>query len=415
MLKIALYIILVAEAFFFTWMDKRAFGNYFSPLAVLAFPLIFIIGLALLTSTVLGFVPVSHELLYLSICGLLIFWSGSLFWSLLIPSSILSRVSRNFTMGEIPVSFNLRKIMLVVSWMVIALMAYSFVFAYSSTVSVSDVGTDEFTRAYGGSGWAGHVLGFTIPLIIFWIGIVSRKDYFVLLTVVCLVFLCLLYQVKTWLFIPLIGGVLVRMYYAGKLKIKILPALLAAVVVVLLFMLTYAYSIDAEEYTFWEKIEMLLKHFTGYVYAGVLGFSEHTRQGLPLGVDPEGLFANLRNLFNVIAGREVSGVVSPYHVLIDEKGLVDVNVKTFFGTILVNGGIVIAIIYTFFLSIIFYFLWILSSLTRNYWLVIMYTFFASALVVGWFDFYYNQLPFLELPFYIGIFALLTYKKNRKLT
>jgi hypothetical protein len=112
------------------------------------------------------------------------------------------------------------------------------------------------------------------------------------------------------------------------------------------------------------------------------------------------------NIWNYLSGGEIKGVVSDYHVMIDNKNIVDVNVKTFFGTIYIYAGAWWGLIYTVTLSLVLYFNWIMSALSKNYWVVVLYAFLSSPLVIGWFDFYYNQLTFIELPFIIICFMLI---------
>jgi oligosaccharide repeat unit polymerase len=412
MLNLALLLVLIAEVVFFTHFDKKIFGNYFSPVVILSYPIILILALAIVFSTALDFLPVNNSVLLLCIVGVFFFWFGSFFWSVIIPSKVINNVAERFKDPHIEVSANLKKVFQVFAWVVISIMLFSFYKTYRSFGHISAVGSDEFSSDYGGHGATGHILGLAIPLLIFFISIAKKKDYLTLLTIVFLVFLLLLYRVKTWLYIPLIGGVLLRYYNLRKFRIRIFPILISVLIVVLLFLLSYAFSVKADNYTFWEKVLMLLKHLTGYIFAGVLGFGEHIKHNFPIGESPKGLFMPYINLYNVITGHQVTGVVSPYHVFIDRRCLEDVNVKTFFGTILINGGYLIGILYTLIMSIILYFIWIVASVTKNYWFVILYVFFAAALVLGWFDFYYNQLPFLELPAYMIIFIILTNKKPK---
>ncbi|MEI6123841.1 MAG: DUF6337 family protein [Bacteroidota bacterium] len=411
MLTLALLLVLIVEVISFTYFDKKIFGNYFSPIVILAYPLILIVALAICFSTLLEFLPVSNSLLLLCIVGVFFFWFGSLFWSVIIPSKVTFNIASSFKSHKIEVSDKVKIAFQLFACIVIAVMLLSFYNTFRLFGNISSVGTDEFSADYGGHGVTGHVLGLAIPLLIFFVSIAKKKDYFTLCIIVLLVFLLLLYRVKTWLYIPLIGGVLLRLYNERRIKLRFFPILLSALLVLLLFLLTYAFSVKADNYSFWEKIVMLLKHFMGYIFAGVLGFGEHLKHNLPMGENPKALFMPFINLYNFISGNEVTGVVSPYHVYIDRLRLEDVNVKTFFGTILINGGYLIGIFYTLTVSVFLYFIWIVASVSKNYWFVLLYIFFAAALALGWFDFYYNQLPFLELPAYIIIFIILTRKKQ----
>ncbi|NVO02406.1 MAG: oligosaccharide repeat unit polymerase [Bacteroidetes bacterium] len=408
MLNHALLLVLIVEVIFFTYFDKKTYGNYYSPVVILSYPLLAIILLAFLFCAPLGFKPISTSLLLLCNFGLLVFWFGSFFWSVIIPARVLQRVSEKFEKPENLVSFKLKTSLQILAWLIIIFMLYSFMLTLQKYGSISASGSDGFTKEYGGQGIQGHVLGLAIPLLIFFIGISKKRDLFTIATIVFLVIVCFLYRVKNWLFIPILGGILIRFFYERKFRINPFKIIIFAILVLLLFVLSYAFTVRANE----NGLIFLLKHFMGYIYAGVLGFGEHINQNMPVGVDPKVLFMPFINIYNYVTGSEVTGVVSSYHVLIDKRGLEDVNVKTFFGTILIYGGYYIGVCYTLLLSIFFYFIWIVASLSKNYWMVVLYVFLATALALGWFDFYYNLLPFLELPIYMIILIILTNKKRK---
>lgn len=412
MLNYLLLMVLIAEVAFFTYFDKKVYGNYFSPVLILSYPLLIIVSLVVFFGDLLGFKPLNSNVLIIFFFGLGIFWSGSLFWSLILPRSTLERVKSNKEKIHFEVSAKVKHILMAISWAIIVYMLLMFYFTLNRYGGIEASSSDEFTTSYGGGGLQGHVLGLVIPLMIFFIGIVKKKDFPIIVTILFLVIISLFYRVKTWLFIPIIGGILLRFFNERKVKFNIPFVVISVAVVMLLFGLTYAYGVKADNFSFVQKLSLLLHHFVSYVYAGILGFSEHLNQGLPIGASPKALFMPLVNMWNFIVGGEVTGVISPYHVFIDLKGLDDVNVKTFFGTILINGGYFIGIVYMAGLSILLYLLWILASSSRNYWLIVMYIFFASALVIGWFDFYYNQLTFNELPVYLVVLMLLSRKKQK---
>jgi hypothetical protein len=212
MFNIILFIVLCTEVFLFTAFDKRAYGNVFSPVVILSYPALIIIALAMFIAPLFGFRPLSSNLLLLFITGTFIFWLGSLFWSVVMPLAAVNKMIRPFQKPGAIVHPPFRKIVLVLAWIVIGYMMFSFVTVYRSFGSASALGSDEFAYAYGGSGWAGHILGLSVPLLIYFIGIVRRRDILVIVTIFFLVLTSLVYGVKTWLYLPLIGGVIMRFY-----------------------------------------------------------------------------------------------------------------------------------------------------------------------------------------------------------
>jgi len=413
MMKWLLYMALFSEVMLMLWYDRRVYGNYFSPLTILSVPLLIILGLALALAETAGFRPVSYEVIMLYIFGFPVFWMGSLFWSVVVPQKKLAAMAEAFKTplpaSEIP----FKQIVLVLSWFVIVAMGFSFGRTFMKYGSIGAIGSDQFAYDYSGSGVFGHILVLGIILVIYLIGIVRKGDYLLLLTTTILIVLILLQQVKTWLYIPLIGGFLLRYYNIRKTKINPGKSVLLGIAVVVLFFLSYYFAVGIQEGDFVRKNYNIFRHFLGYVFAGVLGFGEHMHQSLPVGDIPQLLVMPFINIYRLVTGQEITGVVSSYHVLIDVKNVVDVNVKTFFGTVYIYGGTVWGLIYIFFLGMLLYLNWVMAAVSRNYWFIVLYALVASPLFLGWFDFYYNQLTMVELPVMVVIILFLTqFKPSR---
>jgi len=414
LLNLLLYIILFAEIVFITYFDKKVFANYFSPAILLSYPILIVVTITFIAGPWFGFIPISGGLFLLMIVGIALFWAGSLFWSRIIPlketEKFVNKISRPFNFD----SASFQKTVLIVAWVVILFLSWSFISTYRKYNNSDAIGTEEFVHSFGGSSLAGHIMGLTIPLLIIFIGIVKKKDYLIIITILFLLTISVLYQVKTWLYVPIIGGLLLRYFNKPKIKIKVIYIVIFVITIMILFGLTYVFAMqDRKDFSFFEKVGLLFNHFMGYLFAGILGFGEHINQHLPVGETPRALFMPFINVYHLILGNPLEGVVSSYHVFIDKNNLVDVNVKTFFGTIFINGGYLVGSIYIVGLSIILYFLWIVATITKNFWFIVLYVFLASALVLGWFDFYYNQLPFLELPAYMIIIIFVSNIKRKK--
>lgn len=408
MMNWILYMALCSEVLLMLWYDRRAFGNYFSPLAVLSFPLLVILLLALALAEPLGFRPVSTEVIMLYIIGLPVFWCGSIFWSVVIPQKKLAMAAAAFKQPLQVSKIPFTSVVLVLSWFVIVAMGFSFINTFMRYGgSIGAIGSDAFAYDYSGNGVFGHILVLGIILVIYLIGVIRKGEPLLLITVLLLIVLILLQQVKTWIYVPLIGGFLLRYYNLRKAKISPIRMLLLLFVVVALFFLSYYFAVGIQEGDFWRKNYNIFRHFLGYVFAGVLGFGEHMKQSLPIGELPQLLVMPFTNLYRFVTGQEVTGVVSNYHVLIDLKDMVDVNVKTLFGTIYIYGGNFWGVIYVFLMGMMLYFHWLMAGLSKNYWFAVLYALMASPLFIGWFDFYYNQLTFVELPVIVVIILFLT--------
>ena len=406
MIQWLLFAALIFETLFFTRYDKKVYGNYLSPVAILSFPLICIILLSLLTGKILDFKPLSNEILLISIVGIAVFWSGSLFWSIIIPEPQLIKTASLFKNDNKQTVFPLKNIILILSWFIIVIMSYSFIFTFLKFNSISSIGTDEFVYNYSGKGFTGHVMVLGIFTLIYLIGMVKKYDYFTIITIILLIILLILQQVKTWLYVPIIAGIILRIYNQRKIKVKLYHIIELLLIIVILFVFSYYFAAIYNKGSFGERFIKVIQHMFSYIFSGILGFGEHINNNLDIGKYPQYLLMPFINIWNYLSGGEIKGVVSDYHVMIDNKNIVDVNVKTFFGTIYIYAGAWWGLIYTVTLSLVLYFNWIMSALSKNYWVVVLYAFLSSPLVIGWFDFYYNQLTFIELPFIIICFMLI---------
>jgi len=406
-MKYLLFIALIIEVIILTKYDKKVFGNYLSPIAILGYPLIFIILLSLLISKQLGFKTISDDLLLINIIGLFIMWCSSLFWSIITPNTLLSKIKNFFETSPPQNNFPLKKTILTISWFVILIMAYSFIKTYLKFhQNINLIGTDEFIYEYSGYGIKGHILVLGIFTSIYIIGMVKKPDIITFITLLLLIICLLIQQVKTWIYVPIISGLILKFYNNRKIKFNLISIIKFVILIIVIFFLSYYFGAIHNKGDITERSIAIFKHMMGYVFAGILGFGEHIKSGLPIGEYPSHLIMPFKNLWNYLVGEEIQSVVSNYHVFIDYKQAFDVNVKTFFGTIYIYGGFWNSIIYVFILSLLLYFLWIISSLTKNYWLIILYAFLTSPLLLGWFDFYYNQLTFIEIPVIILAILLL---------
>ncbi len=407
MIQFLLFIALITEVIIFAYYDKKVYGNYLSPVTIFSFPLIFILIILGLYGEMLEFKPLHTDVLLLNIIGIAILWTGSLFWSVIIPQKQLQKAALIFTKPSPQIFFPFKNFVLILSWIVIIIMTFSFSLTFSKFGAAEAIGTDEFVYEYSGYGFTGHILVLGILAVIYLIGMVKKNDTFSILTLLILIALLLLQQVKTWLYVPVAGGIILRLYNARRIRLKPSYIILFITAVIILFFLSYYFAFFHSKENILERTIMMFKHMTGYLFSGILGFGEHINEKLPIGGHASNLIMPFKNLWNYITGNNIKGVVSNYHVFIDKNDLVDVNVKTFFGTILINAGVLWSFIYIFFLSILLYFNWIMAGLTRNYWLTILYAFIASPLVIGWFDFCYNLLTFVELPVIIILITIIS--------
>lgn len=401
-----LMVFLIIEIVVFSYIDKILYNSFFTPFNVLAYPITVILLIATFLNPYFHFRQISIEVYSLFIFGFPVFWVGGQ-----IPILIVSRMKKTisgFTESKYNVSDeNLKSSIMILSWIIIAVLFYSFLKAYQAVGGVTNMGSDLFAYLYAGSGITGHLLALAIICIIYLVTILKKKDYLIIITIAVLSVCIILYQVKSWIYMTLVCCILSYIHKNNKIRLKAKHIFLLAFTIFSLFEASYFFSIHINTKNFLDVNIFFIRHFVGYLVAGVNGLSEHFAYSLPVGIDPDVLFMPFINLTNVIRGIDPMPVVSSYFVPIDLKGELTSNVKTIFGTIFIFGGYFIGIIYVLFLGFISYLVMIITYISRNIWYELIYFFLMSGLFLGWFDLYFNILTLIEIPFIMFLFSLIS--------
>lgn len=128
-----------------------------------------------------------------------------------------------------------------------------------------------------------------------------------------------------------------------------------------------------------------------------------------IGIAPEVLFMPIINLYNKLMGLPLEKVYSDLWT--DVGPGLQSNVKTFFGTIYIYGGLWGGILTIIIYSLVAHVL-LIFSLYRNYFFYFAYCLCLSALALGWFDLFFNMIAFYEyIVFAILISILFSIKKH----
>ena len=292
-----------------------------------------------------------------------------------------------------------KTLIMIMAWFCIFASIYGFRVALSKT-NITMLGTDEFFDIYA-RGWYAHARVFSYPLLIYYIGTTTRKNVLVHITIAAL-FLCIaILQVKSWLIIPLLAGLLYRVA-SGRLRVTPVKILIFVSINYFIFNLAYLISFTAVNPDSGANMDTylyLLRHFFGYLFAGVLGLGEQFRVGTNIsGSEWSIIFAPFVNIYAVLSGRHIISQVTDYFVTIGAGTDVMSNVHTFFGTLYLFLGPIAALIYTILYSFIINLFYVYALTKRNSWLLIAVLFMISLLGVGWFEFYSWNLTSIEVPF-----------------
>jgi len=397
-------LILIEEVFILTKLDKIIYGTWITPFSLLAFPYTVVVITAVLFAPALGFISLYVESVLIWIVGLLLFWLGGLMIALPLGKTIRAKAKMNQPFLYEKES---QKLVLMLAWITIPVMVYGL-FVSLRSLGLQEVGTDEFAKSYG-YGFVGHIKAFSFGLTVYLIGTAHRNNIFGLFTILILIVLYMMYPVKSWVIIPVLAGFIYRVS-SGRLKLSIFKITLPLLLCYVFFNVAYLIGFGAKNpETFYniEAYEQLLTHFIFYVFGGVLALGNVSQTGVTnLCGDPHVIFAPFVNLYAFISSGDMISSVTEHFSVISIYSAKASVVHTFFGTILINLGCFYGIVYVVFLGVFVYGLFAIAKVTRNCWSVVLWSFIAAMLFLGWFDFYFKQLSFVEVPAYCAVLAFL---------
>jgi hypothetical protein len=101
-------------------------------------------------------------------------------------------------------------------------------------------------------------------------------------------------------------------------------------------------------------------------------------------------------------GGDFVEVINPHFI---HNGIRGSNVRAFFGTIYVNTSIFEFVAFVLLFSTMMYMLKVWMMRTKSIFVALVYFFYAGMFVMGWFEYYFYHLPFLEVPAWVFILYL----------
>ena len=417
-MEIVYFAILFIEVFFLGQIDRSYYKTIFTPFQITAYPFIIILTVYFLVHKQMGFYKLEPIVLLFWIIGLLLLWMPGM----LIPILVKNKVKTNANLCAIN-SHDLSNILNLFVYITLPLVVLKFIKTLILFRHPGAIGYDSFT-AYFNSGLVGHILTMYIIIFIYlftFSALRSRLNIITLLIIFSSFFLC---QVKSWIFIPIISSLICRIYL-NRIKLNLKFYLYVVLVSLFIFVSVYIFSFRRDvELSFSsiisfyiESTQFLIKQSLAYCFSGILGFSGHLNQNMPVGIDNSLLINNLRNIYFFLFDRdEIRPAVTQFFVRIGQEAYETSNVKTFFGTIYIFGGPFFGSVYVFLCGFILYLMLIVLRYLNNPFFLILYSFSLSALFFGWFDFYYNVLTYIEIPVVLIILAILydIINRNQKL-
>ncbi len=379
-------ILFIVEIVILAFLDRILFGTFITPITIISVPYLFIVLLALLIGPDLGFFPFYFPSLWIWIIGLPFFWIPGFFLS----TFLLGRTNNINYPYRVNQNQKLDDMVFKISYFIIIFLFYGFI----KSIGKYRIGTEEFGNVFG-TGLSGHIMLLSKLFYVYLI-IVYRKKY--LIPILVLTAFYLSYGSKTWVLVPFFSAIIARILLK-KINIKFSLLLKMVFFGMLVFYLVYRISLGT-----YADFTYIYFHFFKYVFAGVLGLSQYSLSSKPVGIDPTLLINPLVNIFNIITNSELQSLPSNIYTNI---GLhFSPNVKTFFGTIYLYGGIGWGMFFSMVFGAFSYLFLVIVIRTKELIYLVVYALIITSLLYGWFDIYLNNLFFYELPVFSVIFVIL---------
>jgi oligosaccharide repeat unit polymerase len=406
---------LVAEVLLLSRLDRRIFGTWFTPFNLLSYPYATVVLVAFFFAPPLDFVSLYAPSVGIWIVGLFLFWwTGALIGWVFLGSSIVHRplsAEEEWTSKE---SFP-SKLATGLAWGITPLMAYGLYKSLAASGGLFLMFSADFKSAYT-YGLSAHAVVLATPLSVLLIGTYKkgRKLQFIIIGVL-LVFL-FISQVKGTLLVPIIAALIFRAIRANaKLPVKkvIVGIFLSYVLFNAVYLIGYSFA-DSSILQDPEIYASLARHYFYYLSAGVLAFGQALRTGVGSVGGPWYLmFAPFINVYRALLGSgPLLVAVSPRELGMDTdlSGTADFgsNVYTMFGTLYLYLGPIGAIFVASSAAFLCYGLLVIMIRSRpNVWLLTLYCILGGWLVMGFFEYYFWHLPFLEIIVYCLVLAAIS--------
>lgn len=385
--------IITLEVFLFSFLDKKMYGTYYTPTIFLGIPYVVILILHLLTADYIGFYGLYTPSIYVWCLGLFIFWITGVLLSILFVGKTITN-KNPFTF---PISISTEKIILFLGVLTAII---SDINIYRGYRIFGGMGSEEF-EAFLGTGITAHIAILLRFISVFSFVSISfskekRKRFFLhLFVIISALLFCMAYTTKSALLITFLSGVLARLMIRNK-KIKIKWILPAIILAFLVFFVSYSIV-----FGYAAPIDFILNHILFYFTSSIAGLSYYVQHDMSVGISMDMLFMPIINLFNKLLNQPVNEVVSQLWTPVGTGQ--SSNVKTFFGTIYIYGGVWGGILTILIWSFFCHSLLILSR-KKNIFFFLVYTIFLASLLFGWFDLYLNTIAFYEFMLYSIIFG-----------
>lgn len=385
--NILISVVFILEVVLLAYLEMKAWKTIYTPLNFLMFPYAFILLLSILISGNFGFVEFYYPSVVIWCCGLLLF---------AMPSQLFAFILQKHQINlkcKLPTDEKMPKLLAFISAIIILLFMFRL---YSMLGSSHNFASEEFGEEFAGRGFWGHLRQLSLPILIIAIYYVNSKNAWLWLIIIPILFVAILYNVKGWVIIPCLSGIMLRICM-GKTKLRfsvILGVVLGAIIFFAgSYILTLTVAGDSELGE--EVLFFIFRNIVHYLTSGVLGLSVDMQKDFPDAGGFELLIAQFINIGRLFTGD--SEMLSAINPLFYNTGVNLTNVRTMFGTIFINSSYLTFIVYILTLSSSIYLLKLATLRFNNIFLYAAYFLECGFLFMGWFDSYFYSLSSVEIP------------------
>lgn len=386
----------LTEIGFLSVMEYKIWGTLYTPLNILMLPSAFVVVVCVVAVPLFQLYPFYFPSLLIWEAGLAVFFLPSLFFSSFVDGScILTQLPKY----ELPAP----KLFFWGTMGVILVYFYHLKSVLAS--STAGLGSEDFASESSGGGLWSHlfVLCFMLEIICF--SYISRKRWYFIIPILLVVAACVLNQVKGWILIPLLAG-LMSQIFAGRLRITPRLVLLTLIGGASFFFLSYYLSLvvsEDKELTN-DFMFFIFKNFFHYLSSGFLGLSMDCDMGIIEQQSVEYLFTPFINIYNLFSGDPLLSNLNTHYLGTSWPGLQN-NIRSFMGTIYVFGGPWFFVLVVLLVSTVAYWFRILLLRKKSLTWLLIDAWFCSFLFMGWFDYYFALLKPFEVIGMLIIFSL----------
>lgn len=385
-------LLLLVEAGVLFYLERKAWNTLYTPLNFLMLPYIFVLMVTIAVSGKFDFVEFYYPSILLWNIGLLLFAVPDIALSVVVRKSA-GLTNSSFT-GHSSDDDKIPMIFVYIG----AVIALLFIYRLKSTIGNSKfvIGSDEFAEEFAGFGFWGHLKRFTGVLLMMYIYFLNRKQRWLWLLIIAFMVVSVINMVKGTMIIPCVVGVMMRLA-SGKMRITgrfVVILLLSSVAVFFITFLLAIVVVNGMEVDD-NVIVYILQRFVHYFTSGTLGLSMDMQLDFPDRGEFDIVMTPFINIINQLTGN--GELLSPINAVYHYTGISLTNVRTIFGTLYIYSNYSQFAIYVMCLSLVCYFLKIISDKTGNTFVNLVFFYFCALLAMGWFEFYFFHLDVIEIP------------------